>query len=343
MAKELSEVLHAHSDSIDSIVGGFTSKYQTILDRTVKLVTLQLNNKLDISGGLVSSSKNNQVIINSLDDTFMQQLDGNGYADLLESYIDSFNGQFVWFESVLDSINSELQYPLPFNGFERADKSEFEAYKIGSKDSIRDAVVRVATRAKQQATLSAGGMPAKDLTSYISTTLDTSVGQAETLASTSISSFYRTINDKGYKIIEDDLPGFEVRYNYDGPLDKITRPFCVKLERLSKTGKTWTRAEISKMSNGQLPNVLVTGGGFNCRHQFVISTRDLNSQYSKKGAPKKKSRKTERSDVEREILAKRAVHVKKFKLKTGVDHPAEQLQAIKQGVSDLIQGRRATR
>lgn len=50
---------------------------------------------------------------------------------------------------------------------------------------------------------------------------------------------------------------------YVGPNDHRTRPFCAAL-----IGDVREREDIDKMDNGQLPNVMLTGGGWNCRHQW---------------------------------------------------------------------------
>jgi hypothetical protein len=50
---------------------------------------------------------------------------------------------------------------------------------------------------------------------------------------------------------------------YVGPNDHRTRPFCAGL-----IGDVYEREAIDKMDNGQLPNVMLTGGGWNCRHQW---------------------------------------------------------------------------
>lgn len=50
---------------------------------------------------------------------------------------------------------------------------------------------------------------------------------------------------------------------YAGPRDGLMRPFCRHL-----IGKVKTREQIAGLSNGQLPNVLLTGGGWNCRHAW---------------------------------------------------------------------------
>ena len=51
---------------------------------------------------------------------------------------------------------------------------------------------------------------------------------------------------------------------YTGPVDLKIRPFCIKY-----VGKILTVQEIEKLDNGQLPNSLVTGGGYNCRHKWM--------------------------------------------------------------------------
>jgi hypothetical protein len=83
------------------------------------------------------------------------------------------------------------------------------------------------------------------------------IAKARTIADTSMSTFYRTATDQAFQAIEADLPQQEIRYRYSGPDDKLTRPFC---DQLIKAGKSYTREEISRMSNGQLPNVFLTGG-----------------------------------------------------------------------------------
>jgi hypothetical protein len=42
------------------------------------------------------------------------------------------------------------------------------------------------------------------------------------------------------------------------------RPFCHQ-----HLGKVFTRDEIDALDNKQLPNPFLTGGGYNCRHQFI--------------------------------------------------------------------------
>lgn len=57
-------------------------------------------------------------------------------------------------------------------------------------------------------------------------------------------------------------------YWYAGPADALVRPFC--REHL---GKVYTRAEIDALDNGQLGNVFLTAGGYNCRHLWMPISR----------------------------------------------------------------------
>jgi hypothetical protein len=52
-------------------------------------------------------------------------------------------------------------------------------------------------------------------------------------------------------------------YVYIGPADSKTRPFC-----LDYVGTALDEQEIESLDNGQTGNVLIDGGGYNCRHQW---------------------------------------------------------------------------
>ena len=92
--------------------------------------------------------------------------------------------------------------------------------------------------------------------------LDRAQHQIETLYDTSVSIFGRQVealqagNDP-------DTP-----FLYAGPDDPLVRPFCAGI-----VGQTFTRAQIDTMENGQLNNVFLTGGGYNCRHVWLEVVR----------------------------------------------------------------------
>lgn len=59
-------------------------------------------------------------------------------------------------------------------------------------------------------------------------------------------------------------------YVYIGPIDSKTRSFC-----LNYVGTALDEQEIEGLDNGQTGNVLIDGGGYNCRHQWNPVTDEL--------------------------------------------------------------------
>jgi len=50
---------------------------------------------------------------------------------------------------------------------------------------------------------------------------------------------------------------------YAGPDDSRNRPFCEE-----RVGKAYAREQIDEMNNGQMPDVMRSGGGHRCRHHW---------------------------------------------------------------------------
>ncbi len=103
-----------------------------------------------------------------------------------------------------------------------------------------------------------GARPVADLVDELAEVTNVTRRQARTLHDTAVSTFARQTKQLGLP----NEPGD--RFLYMGPDDSETRPFC----REVLGDPIRTRAEISALSNGQLPNALMTGGGFNCRHTW---------------------------------------------------------------------------
>lgn len=88
-----------------------------------------------------------------------------------------------------------------------------------------------------------------------------SVGQMQTEVQTLFSSFSRTVIAKKAKDV-----GFD-RFEYIGPDDNVTRPFCRRTLE-ARDPPVYTEAEINDMDNGQTGDVMANCGGYNCRHQW---------------------------------------------------------------------------
>jgi len=102
--------------------------------------------------------------------------------------------------------------------------------------------------------------PVADLLDDLAEALDLELAEARTLYDTTVSVFGRQV--EALKAREGDV------YVYLGPADTKLRPFCHE-----HVGKVYTRDEIDALNNGQLPNVFLTGGGYNCRHVWTAVSK----------------------------------------------------------------------
>ena len=96
--------------------------------------------------------------------------------------------------------------------------------------------------------------------------------QVETLVTTALSNYTASINS----LMADKLPK-NVSYVYTGPVDKKTRPICLQL---MSSGQL-TRSQI----NGIVSNGFIERGGYNCRHQWRLFTKQT-QMFDPKGAKK---------------------------------------------------------
>jgi hypothetical protein len=80
----------------------------------------------------------------------------------------------------------------------------------------------------------------------------------------------QTLYDTGVSIVGRQVEALqagadpETRFAFMGPVDAKTRDWC-----LEHVGRVYTRDEIDQMDNGQIDNVFLTGGGYNCRHTWI--------------------------------------------------------------------------
>lgn len=102
-----------------------------------------------------------------------------------------------------------------------------------------------------------GLRPVLDLVEDIADILDSSSRQARTIYDTLTSTLSRQVALIGSTGEPDEA------FLYVGPDDDKTREFCA-----DRVDRVYSRQAIDEMDNGQLPNPMLTGGGYNCRHQF---------------------------------------------------------------------------
>jgi len=123
-----------------------------------------------------------------------------------------------------------------------------------------DAVARALWQATTRGVF--GSRSADAILADLGDVLDYSEPQIRTLYDTSVSIYGRQVE----ALQSGDSP--DTTFAFFGPVDERTREFCLK-----HVGKVYTHAEIDALDNGQIDNVFLTGGGYNCRHQWTEVSR----------------------------------------------------------------------
>lgn len=183
-------------------------------------------------------------------------LDEAGWGDL----IDRSTG--IRLEAVVTDVGA-LRLVAQVANFSGADTAKIEALKVLSATDLLGEGQAVAT-AIWKATVEGvfSSRPAKQIIDDLGALLDRSQSDMRTLYDTSISVFARQVESLS-------VPADPERpFVYTGPNDEKVRPFC-----RAHLGKVYTKETIDAMNNGQLPNVFLTCGGYNCRHGWTAVSK----------------------------------------------------------------------
>ena len=103
-----------------------------------------------------------------------------------------------------------------------------------------------------------GSQPVGSILAGLGQVIDKTQPQIETLYDTAITIYGRQV--EALQAGDDE----DTPFLYAGPDDEKTREFCQE-----RVNQVFTRAEIDAMDNGQLGDVFLTGGGYNCRHVWI--------------------------------------------------------------------------
>jgi hypothetical protein len=263
-------VIRAHDAKVDALTAAFERELHAVVTSAEALALADLRERLKLDDkGRIARTASNQRALRQVDDIFADAMRRAGYEELISVFVESFNGQLPYYREIISAISETLDRPLS-SALSAANEAALASQRISAVDGLHAAMESAAADAKRRALMSVGALEFNDLAQELATQFALSSTRAATLADTSIVMYYRTITDRGYKQIEEGLPIDSARYGYYGPLDKLKRTWCRKRREATLAGKTWTRSEIEAMDNGQLPNPFVTGGGYNCRDQWVL-------------------------------------------------------------------------
>lgn len=239
-----------------------------------------LSNQLTVDKrGMVTRTPANTKALMSIGPSFQKLLSAQGYGPLITAFVGQFPAGFEFFESTMKALN------LPKIDWAAKDKAALQAQQLTSVEALKSVVATVAENAKKQALFLIGGLKLNELAELLRVHTGKTLPQAVGLAETAMSMHYATLADIGYAKYE--AAGLPVKFKYYGPQDSIARPFCSKL---LGSAKVYTRAEIAAMDNGQIPNVMISRGGYRCRHQWILSFEALENEVEAQAQAAEKAR-----------------------------------------------------
>lgn len=138
----------------------------------------------------------------------------------------------------------------------------WKEFRLADLLGIADDTARAIQRIALDGTL--GLRPVDRLIQDVAGALDLRFRQARTIYDTAVSVFARQVEQTMSTGEAGEL------FLYVGPVDEKARPFCREW-----IGKVRDREAIDGLDNGQIGDVFLTGGGYNCRHKWArVSSLD---------------------------------------------------------------------
>lgn len=254
----------------DSILYGFETELRAIVQRAQARVIARLQGGLSITRGVIDGTGANMRLLRRAGDLFMKELQRAGFDALSESFADSFSGTLPYLQDVIKDLGEQVGKKWTSLGLTAADLDLLVAVQANTVAALHAAVQTAANTALTRGLLGVTGLKFGTLVETLSSKFEASIGQATTIGNTAVNMFLATASERAFNVIAEGLPPNALRYRYSGPADKLEREFC---RHLTDADKSYTRAQIDKMDNGQLPNVMISRGGINCRHHWVLDTR----------------------------------------------------------------------
>src|SRR6185369_1909629 len=231
----------------------------------------RLQAALSFTDEVIDPTAGNMVLLRNSGKIFMQELDKAGYQRLVESFVREFRQTLPFLQETLEALGQQAGQDFSVK-FTARDLQLFAGTQVNTVAAIEGAIQAVAGQAVTRGLFGVAGLRFGSLVELLTERLGKTVSQARSIADTGMSVWYATASERAFQVITKDLPEQELKYRYSGPVDKLERPFC---RHLTDVWKAYTREQIGQMDNGQLPNVFITRGGWNCRHQWILDVHDL--------------------------------------------------------------------
>jgi hypothetical protein len=268
---DLQDIIARHNRSQDALVATFESHLREIVLRAQGRVIARLQARLVITDGVIEATAGNMQVLRGAGRLLMSEMNRAGYQRLVTAFVGEFRGTLPFLQETLELLGKEVGQKWDL-GFTQRDLSLLGGVQANTVAALTGAIEAAAGQAITRGLFGVAGLQFGSLVEMLTTRFEASIGRATSIANTATSVFYATASDRAFQIIAKDLPEQELRYRYSGPVDKLERPFC---RHLTTAAKSYTREQIAQMDNGQIPNVMVSRGGWSCRHQWTMDVTDL--------------------------------------------------------------------
>lgn len=249
---DIRPVVKEQHNRIDQAIATFDERMTKLL-RDIRRDVLNSLGHLDIRNGTIQETPDNRAHIRAAVREVMISAEKNGYQDIVTKFLADYQFQVQTIEQIFEELHIPLDWSL---------KDQQMAARLAAADraSLRGAIDDMAGYVGQRARLTVGRLGIGDMAELLDGALLHGKADAVTIADTAMSMFARKVSDAKYKDAGID------KFRFIGPDDRLTRVFC---NDLIDKGRVFTRDAIDAMDNGQLPDVMVTCGGWNCRHLWA--------------------------------------------------------------------------
>lgn len=237
-ARLMDEISASFADELRNVVVLLTERMRTLVAA------------IETDGGRAIANRTNLALALQMKADILAALTEAGYTDLALRAAD-------------ESLDLLARHVLTAEDINRAALGTFDVEALAALKALRLAdLLKIGEDVALQLWRAVvdgvvGARPVLDLIGDIADLLHISEKRARQIYDTAVSTFSRQVAQLGTTGEPDEV------FIYVGPVDERVREFC-----LDHVGKVYTRDRIDAMDNGQLPNVMLTGGGYSCRHMF---------------------------------------------------------------------------
>jgi hypothetical protein len=245
--QELFDNQEARQNEIASQLSAFESALATLVEQW-QTETTELLDHLPSAAGASRLAE-----LAYLETQIASQLSRLGYEDLARRFTNAYTQSEAAADKQLAVLGIDFERLTPLDQDALAALRQIDFLRF-----VRAGASTSATLAEGIVLNALGGLPRAKLIERLQAQMGEFKGLAVTYADTGLVSYDRRVHwSKLSQVVE--------TWQYTGPLDLKTRPFCVK-----HWNKVYTQEQIAKMDNGSvLEPVSIFCGGFSCRHVWT--------------------------------------------------------------------------